>query len=225
MPGDSQSSSAQVVTNARYQFSIRGLLVLTFAACVSLTIASLCRGSEWFGGLASPWTWVTLSMIVASWIFLWRIESPRWVLRSSIILYSLSLALPAIAFVDVRPGSDIGYGFRLWATSFMGSWGCIHDWIYPPPPSWFNISLGVCLPIACFLGLIANVAAPASWIAVYIARRKQKPPVLARRLAWASLAAMLSSIVLLSCAIPVPVLLPGYGLWVVSVLALATNSK
>jgi hypothetical protein len=78
--------------------------------------------------------------------------------------------------------------------------------------------------MACFLGLMANLAVPASWIAGYTAYRKRRRAVLAHLLAWGSVAAMVSSIVLLSCAIPVPVLLPGYGLWVASALTLALRS-
>src|SRR4051794_13206067 len=204
MIGDQQPLPAQLALNPRYQFSFRGLLLFTLAACISLTIASLCRGSEYFGAMASPWTWGTLAIIAACWILSRSAETGRWVLRSSLFLYGISLAIPAVAFET--HGTEMVFGFQVWVNSFTGSWNFIHDWIYPPPPSWLNFSLGVCIPVAGFLGLAANLAAPASWIALYTARRKQRRAVLARRLAWGSVAAMVSSIVLLSCAIPVPVL-------------------
>jgi hypothetical protein len=216
MLSDPQSLPAQVAITGRYQFSIRGLLLLTLAACICLTIASLCGGSEYFGALTSPWTWATLAMIAASWIVSRRVRSPRWVLRSSIVAYGLSLVVPALVF-----DAEIAFGYRLWETSVFGSWGFVHDWIYPPPPYWLNISLGLGIPISAFIGLAANVMTPASWIAYYIAWRKQERAVWGRRLAWGSVAAMVLCIIVLSCAIPVPVLLPGFALWVASALSLA----
>jgi hypothetical protein len=222
MFGDQQPLPAQVALNPRYQFSLRGMLWLMLAACVALTIASLCRGSEYFGALASPWTWATLALIAASWILNRRIGNRRRLFLVSMMLYGISLLVPAM-FID-EPPDNIAFGFHFWWISVAGSWGSVHDWFYPPPPHWLNISLGVCIPMACFLGLMANLAVPASWIAGYTAYLKRRRAVLAHLLAWGSVAAMVSSIVLLSCAIPVPVLLPGYGLWVASALTLALRS-
>src|SRR4051812_19902279 len=108
MQGDPQALPAQVLPNTRYQFSVRGLLLLTLAACICLTIASLCRSSEYFGALASPWTWATLAIIAASWILSRRNDNRRWLLSSSMILYSISLAVPAVAFET--HGTEMAFG-------------------------------------------------------------------------------------------------------------------
>src|SRR3954452_15509054 len=108
MQGDPQALPARVVPNTRYQFSVRGLLLLMLAACICLTIGSLCRSSAYFCALASPWTWRTLAIIAASWILSRRAQNRRWVLRSSIILYSISLALPAVAFDTHGPEMALG---------------------------------------------------------------------------------------------------------------------
>ncbi|HEY3391096.1 MAG TPA: hypothetical protein VGK58_00160 [Lacipirellulaceae bacterium] len=200
------------------QFSLRELLVLTFAASLILAIAVSSRGSTRFGALSSPWALAALSPIVAVLVVgRFQLASPRALAALSIAIYAASLCTPALGFELGSSSAIWGYQalhFSLWifpelVSNFLDSWTFDRLWG----------------PVVCLMGNLTNVAFVVSVILFFVGTKNPKAYAFCRRTA---LLGALMAIAVLTAFLfegDIKVIYPGYGLWIASLLAMALAAK
>jgi hypothetical protein len=205
----------------QYRFSVRDLLVLMSLVSLGLSVAVLSRGSPYVGALASPWTWVSLVPVELLWLCRRRPGAQQWFVRGSMLAYGASLCLPAIAMY-AAPNTDLLFGFQAWLQSYAFGIGYLENVILLKSPR-------VLWPVdewealACAAGCIANSLLIIGWLALWLARRKQRPPVAARRLARTAFALMFASLIPIATAGQLSAIYPGFGLWAASALMLSVK--
>jgi MFS family permease len=200
------------------QFSVRDLFTLTLVVSILLTIGVLSHGSEYFGALASPWTAVSLLPIVAVWLAdRWQLMPPRAMLVAAVAGYPIALGLPAFAW----PG-EIVFGWVAWLQSFWGLllFGDRHvegsGGLFFGP---FTIPLS--FPIACAFGAAANLSYFIALAAAWYSRRKPRGLKLAQAAAITAILFAFAALLPMCLTGELVALLPGYGVWTASFLALA----
>jgi hypothetical protein len=216
--GSLSSSANQMTTRASHQFSVRGLLVMTFVASIVLTIMRVSRGSPIFGSLASAWTWTSFLMIGAAWMAARGVESKPKLIAASVLAYVVSLAVPALAM-----GDDLEWGWMAWLQSCAFGFGFVIELFDPPDTTgqWFQIQIDDRLPFACLLGMFANSLIILGWISYCWSRMRRVRPRVTRWFAWSAFFLMIACVVPIALAAELEVLFPGFALWVMSALFLA----
>jgi hypothetical protein len=217
---DAPPQPAQPCAVRRRQFSLRSLFALTFFTATLLTISYLCRGSYFFGAIASPWVIITLAPIVGGVAcHHWQLVATHMLGNSSLLLYIISLALPAINL-----GQDIAFGAIAAYLAFAGIFMFESWWTEPSlfSPSW---EVRTWYPIAGTMGTLANLTFILAYISFLFLRRRKKAIAFARRSALISVALASLSILPLSLSGQLEVTYPGYGLWVASLAALALGTS
>lgn len=200
------------------QFSVRELLVLTFAASLILAIAVSSRGSKRFGALSSPWALAALSPIVGVLVVgRFRLASPRALATASIVLYVASLCTPAIG-LDFASSSVI-WGFQALYFSML---------ILPDLISGFLESGSfdqVWGPAIYLMANLTNFFFVVSAILFFVGIKHPRTLTLCWRASL--LGTVLPIVVLIAFLLDggIKLIYPGYGLWIASSLAMALAAK
>ena len=213
-----QPRSNELPLRTARQFSVRELLVVTFATSLILAIGVSSRGSTYFKAFASPWAVASLvPPVVILAIGRFNLASRRALFISSIALYVASLCSPAL-------------GLRLWQSNSM-LWGytsCFFSMMVLPQALWgllafWKYNSETFEGLAFLLGDLANAAYITGVILYFVGSRNSKP----KAFAWCRRAAVLSAILAVATLLPIAstadlmTIYPGFGLWVASFLALA----
>lgn len=202
------------------QFSVRDLLVLTSVVSLILTVAVLCRDSHYFRAFASPWSAVSLlPVVVVGVVYRLQLAGPSALAIGSILLFSISLAVPAALW-----GDEVMFGWLAWLESFVGL-QFFHDrhidggWLFR------SFTIPVSIPIACAIGSAANVAYLLAVAAYWVGRTNRSVRKLSHRAS--ILAVSLAALILIPLCLTgdLSKLYAGYGLWVASMLALALGTR
>jgi hypothetical protein len=200
------------------QFSLRELLILTFAASLILAIAVSSRGSKRFGALSSPWAFAALLPIVAVLVVgRFQLASSRTLAVASIAIYVASLCTPAI-------GLALGSSSAIWGYQALR----FSMWIFPELVSNFVECSSLDRlwgPIVYLMGNLTNVGFVASVVLFLVGTKKPSAFTLCRRVAL--LGAVMATAVLTAFLFEgdIKVIYPGYGLWIASLLAMALAAK
>jgi len=200
------------------QFSLRELLVLTFAASLILAIGVSSRGSEQFGAFSSPWALAALAPNVAVLIDArFQLLSSRVRAMVAIALYVASLCTPAL-------GLDLGSSSIIWG--FHALYFCV--WVFWELVFDFHESWSVDQiwgPVVYLMGNLANIAFVASVILFFVGSKSVRAFTFCRRVAL--LGAVMAIVVLTAFVLEgsIKEIYPGYGLWLASFLALAFAAR
>jgi hypothetical protein len=215
---DSQLRPDDIPLRQARQFSLRELLVLTFAASLILAIGVSSRGSEQFGAFSSPWALAALAPIVGVLIVArFQLLSSRVLAIVAIALYVASLCTPAL-------GLDLGSSSPIWG--FHALYLCL--WIFGELVFDFHESWSVDHiwgPVVYLMGNLTNIAFVASLIFFFVGSKNLRAITYCRRVAL--LGAVMAIVVLMAFVLEggIKGIYPGYGLWVASFLALAFAAR
>jgi hypothetical protein len=196
------------------QFSLRELLVLTFAASLILAIGVSSRGSEQFGAFSSPWALAALAPIVGVLIDArFQLLSSRVRAMVAIAFYVASLCTPAI-------GLNIGSSSTIWG--FQALYFCLWifgELVFDVHESWSVDQIWG--PVVYLMGNLANIAFVASVILFFVRSKNLRTFTFCRRVAL--LGAVMAIVILMAFVLDggIKEIYPGYGLWLASFLALA----
>jgi hypothetical protein len=207
--------------NAR-QFSVRELLVVTFATSLILAIGVSSRGSTHFHAFASPWALASLAPpVVILVVGRFNLASRRALIISSIALYAISLCSPTLG-MRIFFSNSVLWGY----TSLVGSMMVLPQALWAFVAFW-KYNSETFEGLGFLLGDLANVAYITSVILYFVGRSKSKP----KALLWCRRAAILGAISAVATLIPIAstadlmAIYPGFGLWVASFLALAFAAR
>lgn len=200
------------------QFSLRELLVLTFAASLILAIGVSSRGSKQFGAFWSPWALAALSPIVGVLVVgRFRLTSPLALAIASIVLYVASLCTPAIG-LDIGSSSTI-WGFQALYFSMVIFPDLVSNFL---ESSRFGDAWG---PTVYLMANLANISFVVSVILFFVGIKHPRAVTLCWRTSL--LGTVLPIIVLIAFLLDggIRAIYPGYGLWIASFLAMALAAK
>jgi len=175
------------------QFSVRGLFWLTTILALLLLLGMRASESRYFEALSSPWTVISLAIIVLlGWLSLRRADTRR-TRRLAIAAYATSLALPAFSL-----GGDLTFGFLAWLLSYLGITAVMFTVLHA---------------FACLLGAIANTCFVLSILGRWMPFIRRRWPKLARRSSIIALVTSFAALVPIVFSRELNALYPGYGLW------------
>jgi hypothetical protein len=204
------------------QFSVRELLILTFAASLILAIGVSSRGSTYFHAFASPWALASLvPPVVVLAVGRFNLASRRTFIISSIALYAAALCSPALG-LRLWQSNSLLWGY----TSFFFSMMVLPQALWALVAFW-NYSSETFEALAFLLGDLANVAYITGAILYFVGSANSTP----KALVWCRRAAFLGAIFAVATLLPIAstadlmAIYPGFGLWVASFLALAFAAR
>jgi hypothetical protein len=218
MNADSHSESAKLSDRQARQFSLRELLVVTFAASLMLAIGVSSRGSEQFGAFSSPWALAALLPIACVLVVArFQLLSSRGLAIASIALYVASLCTPALG-LDLGSSPPI-WGYHALYFSLVFFPDVVTNFLESPG---FKQAWGTAVYLMANLANIAFVASVMLFLVGYVNPRTFT-------FCWrvSLLGAVLPIVVLIAFLLEsdITVIYPGYGLWIASFLAMALAAK
>jgi len=220
---DSRSRPDELPLRQARQFSVRELLILTFAVSLILTVGIVSRDSKHFGAFSSLWALASLAPVaIILTIGRFRFASPRVLAFASIVFYAASLCTPAIG-LRIFNSPSIIWG---WQALYVSAISIVElpDFFIEllSFEAWGDDAFGA---LAYVMGNIVNVAYFLAVILFFVGIKKPKALTLCRRASIFS--AVLATAVMMSLALTTDLtaIYPGYGLWVASCLALAFAAR
>jgi hypothetical protein len=216
---DAESRLAEAPLRQPRQFSVRELLVLTFATSLILAIGVSSRGSRYFSAFSSFWALTSLApLAVILAVGRLYLASPRMLVVVSIMLYAASLCVPAVEMHFWN--AAVLWGFHVW-------YSCM---VFVPFALFglFTNSLSDddrFLGLASLMGCTANLAYIIGIILFFVGIKSAKVVNLCRRLSLLSASFAATVVVPIALTADLLDIYPGYGLWIASFLALVIATR
>jgi hypothetical protein len=215
---DSQLRPNHMPPRQARQFSLRDLLVATFAVSLILAIGVLSRGSEQYGALSSPWALAALAPIacvLAAARF--QLLSARGLAIASVALYAASLSTPALG-LDLSSSSPI-WGYHALYFSLVFFPEIVSNFLESPG---FHQAWGTAVYL---MANLANFAFVASVMLFLVGYKNPRAFKYCRRVSLSGAALPVVVLIAFLLESDITLIFPGYGLWIASFLAMALAAK
>jgi hypothetical protein len=202
-------------------FFLRWVVPLIFAALAIAAVGGLVSHS-WSGhALASPWALWALMIVAAVWAAdRFQLVAPPILAAASVVLYGLSMCVPALSTSDVDGAITLVMGWSAFLGSFLVLPGFVVELLFGR-----NVSSSEIWSLVVFImGALANLAFIVGYTLLLVGSVRPRWKTAAHD------AALIGAILSLAIVVPMSfgdsfVVYPGYGLWAASSLALWLGAR